>query len=195
MAISTPRQIILVRHGRPQHSNPGWCTPAEMKGWIENYNRAEVARSELPPDLIEQARHCGTVVSSSVSRCVQSRQYLVSERPCESDELFAEAHLPYLDWAWPRAPSLLWRFLFRLAWFAGFARHTEAVAASDRRARVAADRLIELAERHGSVMLIGHGVMNILIARHLRGRGWKGPTLLYLHDYWQVSSYREDVRR
>lgn len=183
-------QITLVRHGRPNHHNRRWCSPAQMRDWIDGYNRALVACDGLPDSLTPLAREAAQVLSSPVSRCVQSRRHLVGERHCLSAELFSEAHLPYSDWRVPVLPAIVWRILFRAAWFCGYARHTESIRDSDRRARQAADQLIALAEAEGSVLLVGHGIMNILIARHLRQRGWQGPRLLVLKPYWHASSYR-----
>lgn len=101
----------------------------------------------------------------------------------------AEAHLPYPDWGLPFLPSRFWRLVFRGAWFLGFSSHTEPVGESTERARAAADRLIALAEEHGSVLLMGHKIMNALIARELRRRGWKGPMFPLLSGYWQPSRY------
>ncbi len=55
-------QIILVRHGRPDHSHAGWCTPREMKDWIARYNAAEVVVGEAPASLrrlVESADRAG----------------------------------------------------------------------------------------------------------------------------------------
>ncbi len=84
-----------------------------------------------------------------------------------------------------------WRLLFRSAWFCGLSRHTESIAVSNRRARAAAERLVELAEAHGCVLLIGHGIMNILIGRQLRRLGWSGPLHLVMRRYWAPSIYRK----
>ncbi|MCQ4286551.1 histidine phosphatase family protein [Pseudomonas stutzeri] len=185
-------QITLVRHGRPDHTAASWCTPAQMKGWIANYNQADVIAHELPDGLGLLAEKTGVVVCSSLSRCVQSRGHLACDCRQEPDPLFAEAHLPYPDWSFPPMPSRLWRLLFRGAWFFGFARHTEPISESNRRASAAAERLIELAEAHGSVLLMGHGIMNILIARQLRKRGWAGPPNLVLKRYWEPCSYYKE---
>lgn len=184
-------QIILVRHGRPDHSAARWCSPARMKDWIECYDRASVAGHEVPAELVALARTAGTVVCGSFARCIQSRDSLGVERCPEPDPLFDEAHIPYPDWTFPRLPADLWRLLFRCAWFCGFARHTEPVAAANRRASAAAQRLIQLAEAHGSVLLMGHGIMNILIAWQLRKRGWAGARQLLMRGYWQASIYRK----
>lgn len=187
--------IALVRHGRPAHDNPRSLSPAELGPWIAAYNRAEVGTDRLPPSLLPLARRAAVVLSSNVSRCVQSRRHLVGERECRSAEVFAEPHLPHPDWRFPRLPVTAWRILLRALWFCGYARHSEPIARADARAREAAEQLIALAETHGSVLLVGHGIMNILIARHLRARGWAGPRLWVLRAYWHLACYRRTAQR
>jgi broad specificity phosphatase PhoE len=182
-------QIILVRHGRPAHSAAPWSTPAGMKTWVERYNAANIAAEERPERLVELAGSAGVVLCSSLLRCVESRSCLSCECGHEPDPLFAEAHLPYPDWPAPLMPSRVWRLAFRAAWFCGFADHTEPVEESTRRASAAAEKLVQLAEEHGSVLLIGHRVMNMLIAKQLRKQGWDGPALPLLAKYWGASHY------
>jgi broad specificity phosphatase PhoE len=182
-------QIILVRHGRPDHGGASWSTPAGMKTWIERYNAASVVADERPDTLKRLADSADLVVCSSLLRCVQSRAHLSCECISEPDPLFAEAHLPYPEWNFPLMPSRFWRLAFRSAWFFGFASNTEPVRESRRRACDAAEKLIELAETHGSVLLMGHKIMNALIATELRRRGWKGPVLPLLSGYWHPSRY------
>lgn len=185
----TDMQIILVRHGRPDHGAARWSTPIGMKAWVARYNAAAVATGERPDSLVELAGSVGIVVCSSLQRCVESRSQLACDCCQEPDPLFAEAHLPYPDWGLPLLPSRFWRLVFRGAWFLGFSSHTEPVGESTDRARAAADRLIALAEEHGSVLLMGHKIMNALIARELRRRGWKGSMFPLLSGYWQPSRY------
>lgn len=191
-------QIILVRHGRPDHAAAPWSTPVGMKTWVERYNAANVIAGERPDALRRLADSSGAVVCSSLMRCVESRAHLSCECRHEPDPLFAEAHLPYPDWAYPLMPSRFWRITFRTAWFFGFASHTEPVSESKQWASAAADKLIELAETHGSVLLIGHKIMNALIATQLRRRGWSGPAMPLLSGYWHPSRYHkrlEQLRR
>jgi len=187
-------QIILVRHGRPDHDASRWSTPVGMGRWVERYNAAQVAVAERPEALQRLAGSADTVVCSSVMRCVESRAQLGCDCRVEPDPLFAEAHLPYPDWPLPLMPSRVWRILFRSAWFLGFARHTEPISESRQRARAAADRLIALAEAHGTVLLMGHKIMNALIARELCRRGWRGPRLPLLATYWQAGRYHKPAR-
>jgi len=186
-------QIVLVRHGKPDYHGPARCSPRQMKDWIEGYNAAEVLPQALPEALRQTARETAWIVCSSLSRCQQSRRLLLDEDPCEVDEVFAEAHLPYFDSAWPRLPARAWRLLLRSAWFLGFSAHTESIAASNRRAAQAAERLEALAREHGSVLLMGHGIMNVLISHQLRKRGWRGPWNLLLKPFWHPCAYRKDA--
>jgi len=134
-------QIILVRHGRPDHGAARWSTPVGMKTWVERYNAAEVVAAERPDSLVALAGSVGIVVCSSLQRCIESRSHLECDC-CElPDPLFVEPHLPYPEWGLPLLPSRFWRLAFRTAWFLGFASHTEHIRESTRRASAAADRL------------------------------------------------------
>jgi broad specificity phosphatase PhoE len=188
-------QITLVRHGRPDHGGAAWSTPAGMKAWVERYNAANIVARERPDALAQLARSSDVVVCSSLLRCVESRAHLGCECQTEPDPLFAEAHLPYPNWAFPLMPSRFWRLTFRTAWFLGFSSHTEPVRVSRQRASAAADRLVELAQTHGSVLLMGHKIMNALIASELRRRGWRGPAMPLLSGYWHPSRYRLASRK
>lgn len=187
-------QIILVRHGKPDLSSKARCTPREMKDWVARYQKAPVPSGLEPAETRRLAQEAGYVVSSPLGRCVRSLEYLLGRSGSPVDDRCAEAHLPYLELDAPRLPVKAWRLLFRSAWFLGFAAHTESIGSSSVRAGQAADRLIELAERHGSVLLLGHGIMNVLIAWQLRKRGWRGPLHLLLKDYWKPSIYRKERR-
>ena len=76
-----------------------------------------------------------------------------------------------------RLPAKVWAGLARAAWFAGWADGVESFRAARTRAASAAAILCEHAETRGAVALVGHGLMNILIAGQLRAAGWRGPRL------------------
>lgn len=63
--------------------------------------------------------------------------------------------------------------LCRIAWLAGYARNAAGRAADRERARAGADRLVALAEEHGTVAPVAHGVINRLIRGELASRGWR----------------------
>jgi hypothetical protein len=58
-----------------------------------------------------------------------------------------------------------------------------------KRAGEAAEKLISLAQEAEAVFLVGHGVMNSLIAKQLLARGARGSRLTRSR-YWDCSIYR-----
>jgi broad specificity phosphatase PhoE len=188
-------QITLVRHGKPDHDAKTWCTPRDMKTYVERYNKADVMPCEIGGELARSSANAKVIITSSLSRCIQSAACLPGVQACGNDKVFAEAHLPYLELDWPRLPPKVWRILFRAGWFLGLSANTESISSSNARAKKAASKLIELAESKGTVLLMGHGIMNILIAWHLRRRGWHGPRMLILRDFWHASVYCKDSAR
>ncbi len=182
-------QIVLARHGKPNLQYKSWITPREMKEWIDAYNRADVLLDDVPADTLSTANASGIVVSSTLPRSIQSAQYLVQRKTFLIEPAFCEADLPYSHWPFPKLPLAMWSVGFRLAWFSGFSQNAEPLAHAKSRAIAATERLIDLAEEHGSVFLVGHGIMMMLIAKELRLLGWTGPKRP-ADKYWQYSIYR-----
>lgn len=181
-------RIILARHGKPKLPSFGWVSPQQMKGWIECYNQAEIEAESIPVETKAIANASGIVASSTALRCVQSVQGLGYGASAITEEIFREADLPCLMWRVPKLPVSVWAGVFRLAWLCGFSANAESRSAAMLRAQVAADRLIALAQEHGSVFLMGHGVMTVLIAKHLRSLGWAGSNRPH-NRHWQFSVY------
>jgi len=186
-------EIILARHGRPNFSHRSWITPRQMKDCIQVYNQANVHVSEAPSDALAKARGCGIVVSSTLLRCTQSAQALVhSNQLFVTDVVFCEAELPSGSWNAPRLPFAMLAALFRLAWFLGYSCNAESLLQTKARARRAARRLIELAVQHRSVFFVGHGIINMLIAKELLALGWFGSARP-VAKYWRYSVYQSPV--
>ena len=123
---------------------------------------------------------------------MQSAEQLSRNRAFAAEEVFCEVVLPLPNRHFPRLPFGLWCVVFRLAWFCGFLDNAEPFAQATERARNAAERLIELARENGSVFLVGHGIMNLLIARKLAALGWVGP-MRPAAKHWQFSVYHAPV--
>ena len=83
-----------------------------------------------------------------------------------------EADLPSPNWLQLPIPYRLAIVGLRLAWFLGYSGGVESYQSTQKRAGVAADKLIEIASVHGSVLVVGHGIMNRLVSRRLRKLGW-----------------------
>lgn len=187
-----PVQIILARHGKPKLRHWAWISPHRMKESIEAYNRADVILGGVPSDTLEITAASGVVVSSTLRRCIQSARHLCGDRAFVTEQIFCEADLPHPHWHYPKLPLSVWGVIFRLAWFSGFSANAESFAQANARAHAAAQRLIALAEENGSVFLVGHGIMTMLIAKHLLACGWTGSKRP-INKYWRFSVYQAPV--
>lgn len=167
--------ITLMRHGKPILAASRWLAPRDMGQWLARYDQASVHATAIPAASIAAARDATTVLTSTLPRSRASALALGHPAP-RSDALFREAPLPFPLWRSPRLPPALWTVLLRLAWLGGYARGADTLAAVRLRAKAASARLIACAA-DGPVLLVGHGVMNRLIARELRAAGWtpSGP--------------------
>lgn len=163
--------ITLMRHGKSAHPNGGRCTAREMVAWCIAYDRAGICDTP-PPHSLQQAQQATLVVSSPLPRARASLKAL-GRQAHEVATLYREAELPGLALRFPPLPPALWLVVLRLLWLCGYSGQAEPYRAARVRAARAADKLIELAQQ-GEVLLLGHGVINTLIARELRKRGWQG---------------------
>jgi broad specificity phosphatase PhoE len=182
-------EIVLARHGRPKLQQWSWITPREFGNWILAYDEAGVFDASIPEPLREKAIRCGRIVSSPLPRCVRSAEALAPLQTVNSEEVFREAGLLHAMWGFPWLPPSVWTVLFRAAWFCGYSANSESLGLARSRARTAATRLIELAQEHQSVFVMGHGIMTALIAKELVEKRWVGPKRP-AHGHWQFSVYR-----
>jgi hypothetical protein len=182
-------EIILMRHGKPDLSLWSWVSPSEMQDWIHAYNHAGLCRIDPPAAGVALAAGAGVIASSTLRRSVDSAKRLRPGETLLSDHLFCEITLPHSGWRFPRLPFYVWAALFRIGWFCGFANRAESLRVAAARADLAAQRLVTLAQKHGSVLLVGHGIMNQMIATHLRAMGWTGQPRTST-GYWISSTYK-----
>lgn len=182
-------EIALARHGRPKLKQWSWVTPRQLASWIRAYDEGGVFVEEVTQQTGARAALSGWIISSPLPRCAQSVQALAPLRKIELEEVFCEAGLPYALWGFPWLPVAVWVLLFRAAWFLGYSAHSESRLVARGRARTAANKLINLAQEHQSVFVMGHGIMGALVANELVEKGWVGPKRP-AHGYWQFSVYR-----
>jgi broad specificity phosphatase PhoE len=183
---------VLVRHGVPACDHLAPIPGRDFGRWVREYDRAPLNKAIGPPaSLVERAGRAGVVVTSTLRRSIESAELLVPGRQAGRDSLFDEVGIPVAI-AIPLAlrPSS-WDILARLAWVAGWSAGVESLSAARARARRVAERLAELALAHGSVMLVGHGMLNTLAAHALRKRGWTGSGAT--RRYWACATLRKNV--
>jgi broad specificity phosphatase PhoE len=178
-------EIFLMRHGKPAFDDRTPIAGSAFAAWVRGYDRAPLDMSVPPsPGLRAQAAAVGCVATSTLRRAQESAALLAAGRRVVSDSLFAEAGLPSAIPSSLRLAPRHWVFLARVAWFCGWSRDTESLREARSRAHRAAERLAELAHTHGSVMLVGHGLMSALILRVLGKAGWRGSASRA--TYWSV---------
>jgi broad specificity phosphatase PhoE len=168
-------QIILARHGRPAWDFRTPIPGHALAQWLEGEDGAPLELSQQPSaDLEHLVRSASCLMASPLRRSVESAHLVAPSTVPLIDEHFREPVLPSAIHSRLRLRPDVWTWLARSAWFCGWSTGVESFKAARERASRAAGILIERAEG-GPVALIGHGLMNILIAAQLRTRGWRGP--------------------
>lgn len=183
-------QITLVRHGKPSIETSR-ISARDLAQWAEAYNRAGIDPG-LPPPASARALSAAAAyaLSSDLPRAVESLRMLDPGRSAPAERVFREADLPRMPATLLRLDPQIWAALGHVGWLLGWPGTRENVWGARRRARVARRRLSALATEHGSVLLVGHGIFNTLIAWELLATGWRGP-VLPSGSYWSAAVYRK----
>jgi len=151
-------------------------TASGFSEWIVQYNESGISKHSYPSaEISTYAKRCNAVFSSSLKRSIQSAELLSAECTLVVDPLFVEAGMPYAEWHFAKFAPKYWAVLFRILWYLGYSRNSESYRVARQRAVNAAHRLVEFAESHQSVLIVGHGIFNRLVAKELRALGWSGP--------------------
>lgn len=160
---------------------------------MDRVDASGIAATPAPSgELCKRVSKAGLVVCSDLLRAVESARMLAPLQTPVADALFREAALP----TGIRVPILLrahtWAAISRALWLLGWSGSGESLIEARSRAGQAADRLIYYSRERGSVALVAHGVINLLIARQLRARGWQGRWVTRLGN-WSSSTFIDEV--
>ena len=182
-----------MRHGRSALPFPTrWINPAEFRDWIAVFNRTGIAVDSLPPDdLRGMIDDSVAIVCSDYPRSIESAARLAPNlRPNISAE-FREVGRPLQVNLSIRLPLKLWDRCSVVLWKAGLISADESFQAACRRAQEAARQLVSLAQASSRVLLVGHGMLNAMIGRELRGEGWHGPRHV-TDEYWGLATFSRE---
>lgn len=175
-----------MRHGEPRLAKGRWIAPLQMGQWINLYNQSIIKEGGIPAQCAAAALSASTIVASTAPRACSSARAL-GDLPFMQEAIFYEAGLPFALWKAPWLPAEAWAAIFRLLWLFGYARGSDSLQITRRRARAAAERLVALAAR-GAVLLVGHGIMNRLIGKELQALGWLARNRQGSR-YWSMGVY------
>lgn len=169
-------EISLIRHGKSKHIDNNKMTCKEFQNWIEKYDSSGVIKEDsYPSETLEKIASANLVITSDLIRSIESAKFLNSNKNAISEPLFRETELPNLltNLCGLKLNPKIWAVILRCLWFSGYSRECESFRNAKDRAKIACNLLVEYAQEHSSVVLVGHGFFNILIAKELQILGWK----------------------
>ncbi len=182
-------RIVLLRHGKPDTPAPKPQRVKDFHLWIKSYNTANLRKDSNPPRTIMGILNdLALVVCSDLPRSKESAQKLGFSQVDYAEPLFREMAMPYASFPSPKLSPNVWAILFRIMWFLGYSPNSESFSEAKLRAVSAANRLKELAHNNGSVLFVGHGLINAYIAKALLSEGWQGPASPG-KKYWEFGVY------
>lgn len=165
--------IFLVRHGKPDCDRQGRLSRSAFVDWLACYAAAGVTRE--PPHSAPCRAAASTaraIFASDLPRARDSAALLGSHLPVRIDAVFNEADIAVVPFSFSLRPGL-WTAAGRLVWLAGAVTQESYSVAKIRAARAAAILLAEAEAEAGSVLLVGHGWMNRMIAGVLVRHGMR----------------------
>jgi len=182
-------KIVLARHGKLDWDFKTPIPGHGLAAWLRGERDAPLDPSHRPsPELERLARDATRLIATPLRRSLESARILAPSAVPLVDAHFQEPDLPCAIRSGVRLSPDVWSWLARTAWFCGWSAGVEPFKAARARARNAASILAAHAETQGVVVVVGHGLMNLFIARQLRRRGWRGPRLP-LQRHWAFDVY------
>ena len=182
--------ITFIRHGKPIVDDRQKVKGADIRSWIEEYDRSGIhAPSEIK--VLQGIGHEGPyILSSNLKRAEETAVHLFGPGLVEMDSIFREAGLPDPPKLFSslRMPASGWCAALRVLWLCGYSRHAEPVGKTRERAQAAAGRLMALSAVQGHAVLVGRGFFNRMIAGILLKNGWK-PESRHGNKHWGMTTY------
>ena len=173
-------EIILIRHGKPTSANNPELSASEYTKWIRRYNASDVSEQSRPQNKLK-LNSSNLIISSDLKRAIHSAEIYTGEPPDQTFELFREMEIPRYKFPF-RLKAWTWVYLCRAFWMLGLKGPFESYKEAKSRAELGAEKLIELAQEKGSVVLFGHGYMNLHIRKFLINKGWELSNKS--NDFW-----------
>ena len=89
---------------------------------------------------------------------------------------------------WLKCTIKVWMFIGRTLWILGYHKDVESYKEVRERVRQAAYLLHRYALVHGSIALVGHNYVNVMIGAELRAMVWSGSPILH-REPWGCTTY------
>jgi len=184
-------KIVILRHGKPVIPSLKKLSASAFSEWVNEYNTAGLSPTSKPTEHAKKfANECNAIVCSKLPRSIESAKAFNKKNIVLSDSIFNEAGLPVANWQAMKLSPKIWAVTFRVLWLLGYSRSSESFKEAKLRASKAVEKLSEIALEYESVLFVGHGVYNRILANELRRRGWFGPKNPG-HNHWDFSVYEK----
>ena len=184
-------EISLIRHGKSMCTKTSSISSKEFGNWVEKYDYSGVFEENAYPTVtLKKITTANIVIASDLKRSIDSANLLNPKIEAISEPLFRETELPIPStnlWGL-KLNSSIWALIFRCLWFSGYSRGCESLSSAKNRANKASELLVKHAQEHTSVVLVGHGFFNMLIAKELKKMGWKGKRKTSSKN-WSCTTY------
>ena len=162
----------------------------ELKSVVEEYDQASIEEQILNHEELQRvANEVAFFVSSGLRRSLDSLA-LLGKKADYIDKLFAEVESPYTQRKIMKLPIYTWGFWFKLVWSLGYSGGSRSYKDSKADALEASMKLERFAKEHASVLLLGHGLKNMLIVKALKKRGWQENQKMSLKN-WGYGVYEK----
>ena len=187
-------EISLIRHGKSKHIENNRVTCKEFVKWVEKYDKIGVfEEKDYPSETLTKIATASIVITSDLTKLLKSANLIIqTANRVVTDALFRETELPVPSKNLKfKMSANSWAVILRCLWFCGYAGQNESLAKAKQRAKKASERLVKYAEGHKSVVLVGHGFFNRLIAIELKKMAWKGKRKATA-KHWHCTTYSYD---
>jgi hypothetical protein len=168
-------QIYLIRHAKPNVKKNWFYSADEARQYVSDYNSAPI----IPFDISLVKVNLGPnhiIYCSSLPRSQETALKIFGDNfPVVSDSVFREFEIRMIAAnSFFKMPLGIWQAFSRGSWMLGFNhRGIESHQQAKLRAQRAAENLIKVARDEETAVLVAHGMLNGVIAKELKKKGWK----------------------
>ncbi len=185
-------EIVLIRHGKPKIKLSGWLTADGFSQFIAQYNEVALDQTNPPPENVRAlAKNCISTQCSQLRRSIESAEKLDKLTFIEYSSEFNEFEMPHTQGHLIRLPISFWVIYFRIGQLLGYSPNAESWTDIKARTLRCTDELIKQSKQYGSIVYIGHGLMNRGISNQLLKQGWNQEIKLN-SGYWSTSVFKLD---
>jgi broad specificity phosphatase PhoE len=163
--------IHLIRHGHSSLVHDGrWFTAPDVGQYEDAYDAAGIRDDSHPPrGLVDLARSADLLVASDLVRAIESARRLAPDREPEIVPDLRELRLEPPRWIPLPLPITIWDSMSYLQW--AYRMMADVDHAIVRRAKVAADWLLDRANGGTTIVAVTHGGIRPVVAKHLVRHG------------------------